>query len=243
MNMVRSVLCAVLAFSLGQAAQAAVPLKIAYVSGSARSKIGALILVEIYKKANMEVVAQPYPGARSTFVAEHSEVVGEAVRVGGYTESHPTLTMVEPAITSGNMVAFYRAELDPHIRSAEDLKKFRVGYVRGTRSAENILSAQALRNVEFANSTELLFKMLLANRFDVALEGGSSGDLVIRKNACKGIAQTLIARISLFHVLSPKYKYLAPQLSSIIKQMSSSGELKKLQTRIEKSVMDDDTVH
>jgi len=219
-------------------ARAAEPLHIAYFSGSARSKIGALIMVEVYKRANIDTVAMSMPGARNAPSAEASLVVGESVRVYSYADAHPTLTRVEPAVTEWTTVAFYRDDASINLAGPSDMRNFRVGYVRGTRAAEDVIAEQRLTNVEGVDTPETLFKMLNARRFPVALDGGTNGAYWIRKGDYPHIAKLEINKIPLYHFLSPKYRELAPVLSQTIKQLRASGELAKIAARAEEAVME-----
>lgn len=216
------------------------PLGIAYFTGSARSKIGALIMVEIYRRASIETVPVSYPGARNLLAAEASQVVGESVRVYQYVNAHPLLTRVEPPVTEWTTVAFYRTDGRVRIRTATDLQQLRVGYTNGTKACEDLVRDLSLRNVQLAAAPEQLFKMLLAERFDVALEGGTNGALVIRRAHLSGISGFEINRVPLYHVLSPKYKSWAPMLSEIITQMKASGELNRVAARAEEMVLASD---
>jgi len=201
------------------------PLRIAYFTGSARSKIGALIMVEVYRRAHIDTVAIAMPGARNSVEAEASMVVGESVRVWDYVDAHPALTRVEPAVTAWSTVAFYKANQGVTLNSIQDLQRYSIGYVRGTRAADNVIKEQKLAKLTAASTPEALFKMLNADRFQIALDGGTNGNYWIAKNNYQNIEKFEINRIPLYHILSPKYKYLAPALSKIIRQMAAAGEL------------------
>jgi ABC-type amino acid transport substrate-binding protein len=216
------------------------PLGIAYFSGSARSKIGALMMVEVYRRAGINTKAVSMPGARNAPSSEASVVYGESVRVASYTDAHPTLTRVEPAVTVWTTVAFYKEFSRAKVSTVEDLRKYKVGYVRGTRSAEDVIAALGLTEVEGAVAPDMLFRMLSAGRFDVAIDGGTNGNFWIRKYGLQSIAQYEINRIPLYHILSPKYKELAPKLAAVIKAMQASGELAQLEAWAEKQVVESD---
>jgi hypothetical protein len=226
--------------ALPQATRAGEPLGIAYFTGSARSKIGALIMVEVYRRAGIATVPMSYPGARNLVAAEASQVVGESVRVYQYAQDHPLLTRVEPPVTSWTTVAYYRSDSKVHVQAARDLQQLKVGYTSGTKACEDLVRELGLKDVQLSTTPERLFKMLLAERFDVALEGGTNGAMVIHKDHLSGISAFEINRVPLYHVLSPKYKAWAPMLSEIITQMRASGELAKVAAHAEETVLSSD---
>ncbi|MBV8501371.1 MAG: transporter substrate-binding domain-containing protein [Paucibacter sp.] len=223
-------------------ASGAEPLGIAYFTGSARSKIGALIMVEVYRQAGIATVPVSYPGARNLVAAEASEVVGESVRVYSYTDAHPLLTRVEPAVTEWTTVAFYRTGGKVRIQSPMDLRGLAVGYTKGTRACEDLVRDLELKDVQVTASPEQLFRMLMLGRFDVALEGGTNGALVIRRDHLSGLASFELNRLPLYHVLSPKYKAWAPMLSEIITRMRASGELARVAAQAEQAVLSSDEI-
>ncbi|GAB3245107.1 substrate-binding periplasmic protein [Chitinimonas naiadis] len=220
------------------AAQATEPIGIGYFSGSARSKICALIMVEIYKRAKIDTVPVSLPGARNAVAAEASEIIGESGRVTGYTNAHPTLTQVTPPISVWTTVAFYKHGIGVRLNVPADLKNYTVGYVRGTRSAEDVVTELGLTKLEAVSTPNALFKMLNADRFEVAIDGGTNGSFHIRRGGYQGIDQFQLNSIPLYHILSPKYKDLAPTLSDIIQRMAASGELAKIAMQKEKEVLE-----
>ncbi len=222
---------------IGTWSSAAEPLQIAYFSGSARSKIGALIMVEVYKQANLEAAIVSLPGARNGPAAEASQVAGESVRVYSYVDAHPTLTRVEPPVTEWTTVAFYRRGQGVSLASPADLRKYSVGYVRGTRAAEDVVAQHHLIHVTQVRAPDLLFKMLGGARFEVAIDGGTNGDYWMQRYGMRDIAQFEINRIPLYHILSPKYQKLAPTLSRTIKRLTATGELAQIVSRAERSVL------
>jgi hypothetical protein len=237
---VKSVLLVLLVFLAAGtwAVQAAAPVSIAYVSGSARSKIGALIMVEVYKRANITATVMPLPGIITSEATETSAVAGESAHVYDYTEAHPTLTRVEPAVTEWTTVAFFKGTDKVKLMAVEDLKNYRVGYVNGTRAADDLIAKLQLSNVEGVDTPEALFNMLADDRIDIALDGGTDGAYWIHKKGYQQITQFEINRVLLYHVLSPKYRGWAPVLGKVITDMSKSGELAKLAAQAEKEVME-----
>lgn len=199
-------------------------------------------MVEVYRRAGIATVPVSFPGARNLVAAEASQVVGESVRVYSYVDAHPLLTRVEPYVTEWTTEAFYRTSSKVRIQSPADLRGLAVGYTKGTRACEDLVQELSLTKVQVTATPEQLFRMLMLGRFDVALEGGTNGALVIRRDHLSGIASLEINRLPLYHVLSPKYKGWAPMLSEIITRMRASGELAKIQLQAEKTVLATDDI-
>jgi ABC-type amino acid transport substrate-binding protein len=227
-----------LGLMVGAANAAVEPVGIAYFKGSARSKVGALIMVEVYKRAGISTYPLPLPGARNALASESSEVVGESVRVMSYTEAHPKLTRVDPPVTYWTTAAFYKTGSAVNLGEANDLKNYSVGYVLGTQAPADVIKDLGVNRVTTTASPDQLFKMLESDRFDIAIDGGTNGDFWIRQMGYRNISEFEINRIPLFHFLSPKYRDLAPTLSTIIKKMIASGELDKITRKAEQEVLE-----
>jgi ABC-type amino acid transport substrate-binding protein len=232
----RVLLGLVLMSSLTLPVNATEPLVIVYFPDSIRSKIGALIIVEVYKRAKLSAVAIPLPGLRSTNVTVTNDVAGE-MRVKSYVKVHPEVTLVEPAVTTWTTVAFYKPERAVQIESLVDLKAYTIGYVRGTRAVESLIEREQLGQAEIANTPDTLFRMLQADRFEVALEDRANGNFMLQKYGYQHIAQFEIEDLPVYLILSPKYKDLAPVLSKTIRAMIASGEMKGVADRIEREVL------
>jgi len=199
---------------------------------SASQVVAAKLLTEIYKKAGLTLNVTPMPGARANAMALAGQKDGEVARVPAYFVKNTTLIKVEPAYYYLSSAAFAKSERGVTITSKDDLKKYKVGIVRGVAHAES--ATEGLAGLQVANSADQMYQMLDAGRIDVAIDEGINGPITLKRLGLKGIAQVgEIARLDLSHVLVPAKKDMAPKISAAIKALKDSGELAKQTKRYE----------
>jgi ABC-type amino acid transport substrate-binding protein len=137
------------------------------------------------------------------------------------------LIKVEPGYYYLTTGAFAKEDKGITITSKADLKKYKVGIVRGIAHAE--AATEGMTDVQVVATYDQLYQMVDAGRIDVAIDEGINGPGTIKNLGLKGIKQVgEIARLDLFHMLNPAKKDLAPKISAAIKAMKDSGELAKL---------------
>ena len=234
MNMVKR-LVLVLA---GAASLAATPMVLAQSLNLASNEnaigqaVAAKLLTDIYKKAGLSAQITPMPAARANAMALAGEKDGEVARIPAYFAKNTTLFKVEPGYYYLTTGAFAKADKGVTIASKDDLKKYKVGIVRGIAHAE--AATEGLPGLQVTSSYDQLYQMLDAGRIDVAIDEGINGPVTLKKLGLKGITQVgEIARLDLFNVLVPTKKDLAPKISAAIKALKDSGELAKLTKRYE----------
>lgn len=194
--------------------------------------VAAKLLTDIYKKAGLTANITALPGARANAVALSGEKDGEVARIPAYFAKNPSLVKVEPGYYYLTTGAFAKSDKGVTIASKDDLKKYKVGIVRGIAHAE--AATEGLAGLQVTNSYDQLYQMLDAGRIDVAIDEGINGPSTIKGLGLKGISQVgEIARLDLFNVLTPAKKDLAPKISAAIKALKDSGELAKLTKRYE----------
>jgi hypothetical protein len=198
--------------------------------------VAAKLLTDIYKKAGLGINITPLPGARANAVALAGEKDGEVARIAPYFAKNPTLIKVEPGYYYLTTGAFAKSDKGITIASKDDLKKYKVGIVRGIAHAE--AATEGLAGLQVTGSYDQLYQMLEAGRIDVAIDEGINGPATLKGLGLKGITQVgEIARLELFNVLTPAKKDLAPKISAAIKALKDSGELAKLTKRYEEEAL------
>lgn len=194
--------------------------------------VAARLLKDIYKHAGMTVNITPLPGARATAVVLAGEKDGEVARIPAYFIKNPSLVKVDPAYYYLTTGVFAKSDTGITVSSKEDLKKYKVGIVRGIAHAE--AATQGLVDLQVTATYEQLYKMLDAGRIDVAIDEGINGPVTVRALRLKGISQVgEVARLDLHQVLIASRKDLAPKISAAITALKDSGELAKLTKRYE----------
>jgi ABC-type amino acid transport substrate-binding protein len=189
--------------------------------------IASSLLIDIYKRAGITAKVQAVPAARANAAALSGEKDGEVGRIQAYATKNPTLVKVEPPYYYITTAVFAKADRGITVASKDDLKKYKVGIVRGVAHTE--AATAGLAGVQVAGDAEQMFQMLDAGRIDIALDAGVNGPYVTKKLGLSGIKQVgEVAKLDLFAILAPGKKDLAPKLSATIKSLKDSGELDKL---------------
>jgi polar amino acid transport system substrate-binding protein len=222
----------VILFALPVCAQ---DVKLGVAQREAVQDVAAQLLTEIYKRAGLTLRIDPYPAARLTDMVLKNEVDGEVSRIGIYFERNPSLIRVEPSYYYLITTAFARADRNISIGSIDELKKYRVGIIRGVYHAAK--ATEGVPGVVVVDEVTQLFKMLETGRIDIAIDVSLNGVDVISKLNLGSMVKPVgdIARRELFHVLIADKKDLAPKISTVIKSMIASRELPALTRRIEQS--------
>jgi polar amino acid transport system substrate-binding protein len=206
---------------------AAQNLNLARNENATEQAIAASLLTDIYKRAGLTASIAPLPGARANAMTLSGEKDGEVARIQAYATRNPSLTKVEPAYYHLTTTAFARADSGIVIASRDDLKKYKVGYVRGIAHAE--AATEGVPNVQVVDSYDQLYLMLEAGRLEVIIDAGANGPYVVKKLKLKNIRVAGgLARLELFNILGPANKHLAPKIGSTIKALADSGELAKM---------------
>jgi len=222
-------LVALLLFAPPAAAQL---VKLGLAQGEAVQDVSAGLLTSIYKRAGLTVDITPLPATRINFMVLRNELDGEVARIGPYFEKNPTLLKVEPAYYHLVTTAFAHANRGIVVKSTEDLKKYRVGIIRGVYHAA--IATEGVADVTVTDTVTQLFQMLAARRIDIAVDGSLNGRDAVRQLGLHDIKPVGdLARRDFFNVLIPSKANLTPRIRAAIKAMKASGELEKLTRTLE----------
>ena len=189
--------------------------------------IAALILTDIYQKAGLTANIEPLPGARASQMALEGMKDGEVARIAAYVTNNPTLIKVEPSYYYLISTAFALKNKGIVINSADDLKKYKVGIVRGI--AHSKAATTGVASVAESYSYEAMYKLLNTGRIDIAIDAGVNGIYHTKKLGFENIQPVgELARLDLFNILTSKSKAFAPRITAAINALQGSGELKRL---------------
>lgn len=196
--------------------------------------IAARLLTDIYQRSNLIAKITPLPPARANLSTLNGTSDGEVARIDAYASKNPSLIQVRPAYYFLSTVAFSKSPIS--IRSKDDLKKYKIGVIRGVAHSDAITAGMS--NIEYANDARSLFLMLKAGRFEVAIDTGANGKYLLQEMKLDDIHVVgELARLELFHILAPHKKHLAAPISSTISQLKSSGELDLLIKKYEQDFL------
>jgi len=191
--------------------------------------IASRIRSEVYRRVGLSVRFESMTPRRATAEALAGRLDGEVSRVLSYAEAAPRMVRVTPAFTYFAMAGFARRNLD--IDRSGDLRKYRVGIIRGVQAAIE-LAAEA-KVVEQAANSENLMQMLQADRFDLALDVDINGAAVAARLGYTEVRQVgAWMKTEGYHYLAPHRAAMGHDLSAVIGQMKPNGELERLRASL-----------
>jgi len=201
---------------------------------SATGVIAASILGEVYKQAGLHFCLVNLPPLRATKEAKAGHIDGEALRPPNYAAAHPELLRIDPPYIVVETLAFAKKNRDLSINNKSDLQPLKVGIVRGIMNAQN--ATDGLTGITFADTSESLFKMLVAGRIDVAVDSRYSAYRAMTKIAATDAVSEKMVLLTqpAHHYLNIKHKALVANIASTISQFTVNGELQRL-TKIAES--------
>jgi hypothetical protein len=200
--------------------------------------LGGELLVQIYRRLNIDVQFVDLPAKRSLIESSEGRVDGEVQRILAVQDQFHTLIAVQPSFNSIEPSAFVRRGTALHVDGWKSLAPYRIGIVRGVGSSER--GTQGMRSVEAVTTMENLMQSLDAGRFDVVVNDSFSGLLVLRRLGLEGKVQVLdppLEHIPLYHFLHERHRELVPKVSEVIRGMHASGELDRLRRDVMETML------
>jgi polar amino acid transport system substrate-binding protein len=223
-----------LLFAMSLTAETPATLQISVNVDSATGIVAAYILGEVYKQAGLNFCIINLPPLRATKEAKAGHIDGETLRPPNYAAAHPELLRIDPPYIVVETLAFAKKNRDLSINNKGDLLPLKVGIVRGIMNAQN--ATEGLSGITFADTSESLFKMLIAGRIDVAVDSRYSAYRAVNKIAATDAVSEKMVLLTqpAHHYLNIKHRALAADISSTISQFTVNGELQRL-TKIAES--------
>lgn len=195
-------------------------------------------MVEIvYRKLGFSTKFRVIQSKRALQMSSDGEVDGETARVYNVGVAYPTLLRVptpinyiEPSVFSKN--------LDFTVTDCNALKKYRIAIVRGAKMAEDC--ARGAKRVWPMISAKQAFKFLDQDRADIVLIAKISGLLALKRLNMTSVRllSPPLQKMWLYHYLNEKHRELVPKVDQILKNMTKSGELKKLRDKLSTELLE-----
>lgn len=185
------------------------------------------LVTEIYAEMGYKAVIAVMPPERALIAANEGKEFGAHVGTTlALLCSYPNLVATkEPAIDL-SVQGWVKKGSSVVIKTPDDLKKYRVGLIRGAKSAEALAAALKLDGVQTANSVESLAKMLDAGRFDVALMPSTAAAEQLKMVGT--VAAPRLNSVHAFHVLHKKNADLVSKFDAVLLAMKKDGRLARL---------------
>lgn len=187
------------------------------------TKISEPILVKAYKDIGIEVEIKLAPAERALNEVDHGRIDGDIIRKAGLENKYPNLSRIPIVLVIADWVVFTR-EINISVQGWHSLAPYSIAIQRGLKVAEDGTKGM---NVIALSSISQQFKMLSANRVELAVATRLEGILTIKKEKLSGITvlQPSLQKIPLYHYLNKKHKNIITKLTHQLDEMSKTGEL------------------
>ena len=189
-------------------------------------------LVPAMKAVYAEIGIEPEfvlaPAERALLGTSEGSYDADLSRVEGSLGAYPKLMFTRESIKKTELLPFARPGSGIQVQSLADLRRYKVGLMRGSKFAESYVRKTGLA-VQTAPHQASFFKMLEVGRFDVALI--TSTQLSSQRPLIKTVAVQVgpaLATAYSYHVLNVRHAALAEKLDAALRSMKADGRLSVL---------------
>jgi len=189
------------------------------------------LVEEICFRNNINVIRNTPPVGRSLIHANQGIDDGDGPRIGGLSKSYLNLVQVSEPFGEFMFGAFAK-DKSIRIDGWSSLMALNVAYIHGWKIFDNkVANAKSVTKVK---NKDLLFKLLYADRTDVALVTKLSGYATIKNLGFEkiGFIEPPLAVEPNFLYLHNKHKNLAPKLAKTLKRLKQDGTYNQLYNEI-----------
>jgi polar amino acid transport system substrate-binding protein len=187
-----------------------------------------LRLVEkICARNGIGVIPQTPPVGRSLLNVNQGIDDGDGPRIGGLSATYPNLVRVPEPFGDFTFGAFAKHK-EIRIDGWDSLKQLNVAYITGWKIFD--LRVTQAKSITKVKNKDLLFRLLDADRTDVALMTRLSGYAAIRRLHLKGIRflEPPLAVVPNFLYLNKRHEALAFKLADTLKALKEDGTYQRL---------------
>lgn len=189
------------------------------------------LVEEICSRNNIKVIRNTPPVGRSLIHANEGVDDGDGPRIGGLSKNYPYLIQVSEPFGEFIFGAFAKNK-NIRLDGWSGLMNLNVAYIHGWKIFDNkVTNAKSVTKVK---NKELLFKLLYADRTDVALVTKLCGYAAIKDLGFKEIEfiDPPLAVEPNFLYLHNSHKSLAPLLAETLRTMKQDGTYNQLYNEI-----------
>lgn len=229
-------LCATFVFGVAQA-QPKVPtvLRLAVMEGvPVVTDVQRPVIIELYRRANIPIVFEFLPFARSILEVDHGKMDGELGRFEQVEQIFKRIRRVPVPVVMIEYRPLVINDRYSKITSWESLKqsKLRIGVRNGATLLESKLGDAITDRL---NTYESIYKMLLADRIDIAIvPGGTLEEYLERAPEEERASLQKIQKLpslgsqAMYHYLNERHADLIPLLTRELQGMEKDGTLGKI---------------
>lgn len=202
-------------------------IRISAIENEQTHAIAEAVLTEAYRRIGYKVEFVPLPGLRALEWANEGVTGGDVARIQGTELKYPNLIPVNVPVIRFEGVAFAKTHIRD-IASWEDLRGLRIGIVRGIRYA--VIGTEGMEPLK-ANDMTHLFTLLDRDRIHVAVAVRTAGLIEIKRHFSNSNIRIIGKPLHvspLYHFLNERYRDLAGRLTSVLTEMTESGDMEQL---------------
>lgn len=182
-------------------------------------------LTALYKEVGLVPEFVFLPSERALKSVENGSVDADLGRAVGSTAGYQNMLELHESVTEVSLIAVVKKGASLKGLTLAELKKHKVGAVRGTKMAEGTAASLGVPLV-LVNTHQQLYQMLLHGRLEVVLTTSAmppSADLADQVQTLPPLVTTRAV-----HVLHQKWAAWAPKLDVALKTMKADGRWAKL---------------
>jgi len=190
------------------------------------SRTAERIMREAYRRIGFELQVLRLPGERSLVSANSGATDSELFRMVGIEASYTNLLMVPYRLFDYEIVAVSKMPLLSTGQWSE-LRKHRVGYVRGIKIIEkNLAGGQGQAVPTLAKALEMLER----DRVDLVLVSRMAGTVVPEgwRNMGAHASSPPLASFAVYHHVNRRHRGLVAELAAALRSMDLDGTLAHL---------------
>lgn len=203
-------------------------LRFASIRNSTIDFISRRILQEAYGRIGIEVEFHIYPIRRGVDMANIGGLDGVSHQGDIFLMKEYESLYVLPQHINRVYWRLYSRSENFQLNNFAELKKHRVGFVRGLRYFE--LFFDSLDAQVSVDSFDALLSLLRAKRFDLAITSDHDNSPRVNKDVCGGVPLygTLLGHTLLYHYLHESHRELIPALGEVVLEMSLNGDIERI---------------
>jgi len=186
------------------------------------------LLKEAFKRENIEFEAKYFPSLRSLAKSNKGITDGELYRIYNFAKvtnnKYKNLIRIESKLLSFHICAFSNKDLN--ITKWEDLKDYKVAYVRGKKNAQKNLQ-RFLRKDKIikVSDAKQSFEMLRYKRVDIVISDREFFDKLNKNDtrfaSIKEVGE--LGEVKMYSYMNKKYKELAVKIANRLDEMKKDG--------------------
>ena len=196
------------------------------IKGAVNSDISMRVLKEAYAKLGIDIEMRELPGERALRTSNSGEVDGEVFRIANVQKKYKNLIPVPTSINILQGIVFVK-DKKFKVDGWTSLKPYKIGTQIGIKFVER--GTKGMRRT-MVQTNEQLFKMLSANRIDIAVVAHTNGLKTLKKTGIKGVKalKPAVQTYPLYHYLHKKNAQLIPKLDLVLKKMQQQGRIDEI---------------